>query len=270
MRWSALLVAWLVVSCGGGPLPPPATIAIPPAPKAQPVAVDPLTSGQRLLALVTDDNPRLESVAMSLAALGDAATRREAARRLVAFARVAPTEPPFDGDDEPQGKVSFFALLAAMSHLGGPDVEDYCFTLAEDAAAPWDRRRLALRVLEQVVDPRDDALVARRARAEHSMPSIAQAHLAEGYVSSASEAMNRIRAAARACYQRALQQDKSLEAKFTLRLRIATNGAVRTSVVGKAPPSLEGCLIDATRALKADTALGGTEIQAPLVFVRNP
>jgi hypothetical protein len=266
MRWSAPLGACLVLSCGSG-LASPATIAIPPAAPAPPAAVDPLTSGQRLLALITDDNARVESVAMSLAALGDEATRREAARRLVAFARVAPTEPPTD--DEPHEKVDFTPLLAAMSHLGGPDVEDYCFALAEDEAVPWERRRLALRVLEQVVDPRDAALVARRARTEQRMPSIADPHLAEERLSSAFEVMAVVRTTARACYQRALQQDKSLEAKFTLRLRIALDGAVRASALGKAPPSLEGCLIEAMRGHKADTALGGTEIQAPLVFIRN-
>jgi hypothetical protein len=268
MRWPALLAGCLLVSCGGGLSP--ATIAIPPAAPAPPAAVDPLTSGERLLALVTDDNSRIESVAMSLAALGDAATRREAARRLVDFARIAPLDPPEADKDEPPAKAPLTSLLAAMSHLGGHDVEAYCFTLAEDAAVPWDRRRLALRVLERVIDPRDDALVARRARAEQRMPSMAQAHLAEGRLSSASEIVALVRTAARRCYQHALQQDKDLEAKFTLRFRITIDGAVRTSVEGKAPPSLAGCLIDATRGLRADMALGGTEIQTPLVFMRNP
>ncbi len=65
---AAIVASASLLSCAGAPPAlPVVTIALPPAA----AGVDPPTPEERLLALFTADNPRIERVAMSLASVGD-------------------------------------------------------------------------------------------------------------------------------------------------------------------------------------------------------
>jgi hypothetical protein len=209
--------------------PPVATAVIePPAPSP---GTDPLTPSERLLALLTADNPGLERVAMSLAALGDEPALREAGVRLVRLARAE------------RGKREHEAILAAMSHVKGTAVQAYCFALAEDDAGPWDRRRLALRVLSLVVDDGDAAGTERRARAAARLPPPSPATTPASIVAF-------LHPAARACYRRVLDQDQAIQGTARVTLRFSQEGAVESSIEGTMPDDFKRCLLHATSQLR--------------------
>lgn len=240
---AAVLACALPLSCGAAQQAPPVVTAViatdVPAPGA-----DPLSPSERLLALLTEDNPRIEEVAMSLASLGDKPSLWLAGRRLVGFARAA-------GDAQ-----ALERILAAMSHVGGPDVVDYAFGIAADESAPWDRRRVALQILDRVIDARDAALVDRRARVAARLPAPAPA------VPSApvDPVVARIRAAAKACFNRALQQDPSLQ----VTVHVEPGGKISGDHL---PPDLVRCLAERVRRITAPgTGETGGQITVPIVF----
>jgi hypothetical protein len=213
-----------LVACAAEP-PPVVTAVIDPG--APPPGTDPLTPSERLLALLTADNPRIERVAMSLAALGDTSVLRDAGARLVRLARAE------------RGKEEYEAILAAMSHVKGPAVQAYCFAVAEDESAPRDRRVLALRVLSLVVDEGDPAGNERRTRATAHLPPPPLDPRSLG----ASGVVAYLHRAARACYRRALAEDPTSRGSARLTVRFARDGTVQSSVEGTVSDTFKRCLV---------------------------
>lgn len=245
------------------------------APETAPLSdEDPITPAERLLALLTEDNPRLERVAMSLASFGDAPSLRGAGERLVELARTVGTEawrareqarmeeaaaaddlvaltlaPVQLADRETQVTAS---ILAAMSHVGGAAVVDHCFALAEDRALGWERRQLALRVLDRVLDLNDTPRRERRAR-------LAQ-EIGDGV--SPAVAVGSIQRLLRACYQRALAEEPAFSARVVVTLRPGPGGKVTPVFSGdRLPPSFERCIADA--ATSAATRIHPIDRRAP-------
>jgi hypothetical protein len=151
-----------------------------------------------------------------------------------------------------------------MFHIGGPAVASHCFALADDEAAPIDRRLRALRVLERVVDPADAARVERRAQ----LLARLRPPFAGSEVRRASDAVVRMRRAFAACYRRALEEDPTLQAKVVLKISVGARGKVRSVVQGdRLPPTFERCLADTAKRIPAlDLEEPGTEITVPFVF----
>jgi hypothetical protein len=288
-RWTARVLprkAALIAACAAivscAPPPAPAvTVAV------EPPAAEPPTPAERLLALLTVDNPHLEHVAMSLASLGDRAVLEQAGARLVTVARAIGT-PAWreaeltqiaDEDEDARRSLptlemleqretrAFTTALAAMFHVGGRAVVAYCFEVAEDDGVPWERRRLALRVLDRVLDPGDAARIERRAllvarlRPPPAPPPLARV----------SDALVHLRRAFARCYRDAARLDPKLEARVKLKLRVGPRGMARASIEGDPlPPELARCLDDATKTIRAlHEEPPGTEVTVPIVFTVN-
>lgn len=274
-RWILLAGAAIVACVACAPAPPVSPVVTVEA-VAPPPGVDPLTPAERLLALLADDNPRIERVAMSLASLGDGETTRAAGRRLVTMARAVGSEAwrraeqaRLDAEGaarpiEDREAEAIARILAAMSHVGGPAVAGYCFAVAEDEAAPGDRRRLAIRVLDRVLDAGDAAGIARRARVAARVPAV----VPRSAGSSPGDVLVPLRRAAKNCFVRALQQDPTFSARVTLTLRVGARGAVSAAVVGQLPADFERCLVSAGNGLQiTDPAWAGTALSMPLMFM---
>ena len=275
-----LLAGASLLACAGASPPVPVTVVIE-EPAAPPPGTDPLTPGQRLLALLRDDNPRLERVAMSLAGVGDRMALLAAGRRLVALARAIGSPAWEEAErgravaetDQGAGLPSMEAraaqastrLLAAMSHVGGPAVIAYCFEVAEDEAAPLDRRRLAVRVLERVLARDDEAERARLLRIVSRLP----APIASGVGLRTSGVMLYLRQAFRACYVRALEQDPALQVKVRLTLRTGRDGQTESEIEGSpAAGELARCLDSAAKGIRSvDRTEVAPEITIPFMFV---
>jgi hypothetical protein len=244
-----LVVGCAVVAACGAPPAPVVTAVIEPPPS--PPGTDPLAPEERLLALLTADNPRIEQVALAIAGLGDRQFQREAGRRLVALARsVALSPPPRDLDDPPpevrwldeSRRDAVAPILAAMSHVGGPEVVAYCFALAEDDSAPWARRRLALGVIHLVVPDDDGAAHERRRRlAARLRPPLSGTSVPP--TASFDQARIALWGAARRC-QREFQRPVA-RGNVHLTVRYEADGRSAASAEGDAPPELRACLVDA-------------------------
>ncbi len=219
----------------------PATVVM--APVAPVLAgADPLSAEERLLALITADNPRLQQLATSLAHLGNAAVTREASVRLVRLARAADAKE----EDERHRTAELTPVLTAMAEVGGPEVAAYAFGLAEDGAAGWERRRLAIDVLARTLDPGDIPGIERRRRAEERLGPRPVARFP-----SVGSAVERMRVGARACYQRALKDDPDLRASVRLLVVVDRGGAVTSKLEGTPLPlDFARCLTGTARAFE--------------------
>jgi hypothetical protein len=264
--------------CLSAPATPPTTIVVEQPPS------DPLTPAERLVALLTEDNPRLEKVAMSLASIGDRPAMHAAGRRLVAIARTIGTPAWRETErtriqsesDEPASPLAMqaqiedretqalTAVLAAMFHVGGPAVADYCLSLADDDTAPIERRLRALRVLDRVVDPADAARIAHRAE----LAARVRPPMAPFNAGSASAAMVQMRRSLVACYGRALAHDPGFRARIQIKLHVGARGKVTTSIEGDPlPAGLDRCLKDTlSRLVSLDQETPGMEVTVPIVF----
>jgi hypothetical protein len=267
---AAVAVSVSLLGCASSAPPPASVVEIMPAEAPLP------TPGDRLLALLTDDNPEIERVSMWIVGIGDRDAIRAAGPRLVALARAvgserwrradlarmqedeAPPAPPA-GDRETQ---ALLPILASMSHVGGPAVIEYCFALAADEAAPMDRRRLALRVLDRVLDPRDAARRVRRAELAARLPSPGP---------DPGPSPQRIAAylqrSFRTCYARALRQDPAFSAHIRLTLRVGADGRVSSAIDGKLPADLARCIEDAVRGVRSlEPGQAAAAIVLPFTF----
>lgn len=241
-----------------------------------PPGVDPLTPEERLLALLTADNPRIEEVAMSLARLGGDRTRQEAGQRLVALARAAGANakaetgegatapPPEDDVLEERRAAAIEPIFAAMSHVGGPAVVAYCFAIAEDEAAPWSRRTLALRVLHLAIPDEDKPAQERRARLSARIPS----HRPGVAFFDVNSALAYIRPAARRCFNLMLKGDPPFHGSVRVTLHVKLNARTSSWAEGTAPPEVRACLTDAASGLVVTpSAQMGTEITIPFTLI---
>lgn len=241
---AALAAASLGACAPATPRTPVVTAVLePPSP---PPGFDPLTPEERLLALLTADNPRIERVAMSLARMGDERVRREAGRRLAALAREVtqedwrPEDAVLGGTDrafERQRTAALAPLLAAMSHVGGPAVVAVGFAIAENDAAPVDRRQLALKLLDFTIALEDRAQRHRREAILARLPRPV-------HVSGPMEVAAFMKHAAKGCFERALAQDPSLVgAQVRLTIAVTEDGTASSTAEGSAPEELRRCLV---------------------------
>lgn len=243
------LAALGLLGCGAPPALTAVTavVAVPEGPHG----VDPFTPEERLMALLTADNPRIEQVAMSLAKLGNLSVRVEAGRRLVAVARQAIASPvPWDPDDAPPDtrwlreseNDAVAPILAAMSHVGGPDVIAYCFALAEDTAVPLDRRRLAVGVLHLVLPEGEGAARERYGRLAWMLERPAQVIAAPDAYAASYTASNNLGLLVRRCFNRALSRDPNLRGTLRLTLHFSRDGRTTAKAEGTAPSELRDCI----------------------------
>jgi hypothetical protein len=267
-RALAILLLAGLAACAPAAVDVPVVTAVIETPRPPP-GVDPFSPEERLLALLTLDNPRIGQVAFSLAHLGDPSIRREAAQRLVSLARavLSPAWRP-EGAPEIAGLAlerartkALEPVLAAMADLGGRSVVDLAFAVADDDRAPRARRLQALQVLERTIPADDTAAAERRARIAGSLPSPVRPASIVGH----------LRRAARACYQRALARDPAFPAqKAILHLRFGEDGSVDVSVGGDLEEDLRRCLQHALGGLQADgEPEGPTDLVVPISFIRS-
>lgn len=272
---AAILLACAVL-CSCAAAPPPVTDVALAAIEAtpEPPGVDPLMPEERLLALLTADNPRIEEVAMSLARLGGEPTRREAGLRLVALARAAEARARAEATEgaaaTPREKDAMEArqteamepLLAAMSHVGGSAVVAYCFALAEDESVPWERRELALRALHLAIPDEDKAAHERRARLSARLSPSRGAINVAGPV----EAAAYFRRVARGCVHLAQKDDSKLPVEMRLNVHVARSGRTSSWAEGTAPQALQACLTQAASRLYT-TSGADFELTMPIAIV---
>jgi hypothetical protein len=263
-RALALLLVAGVAACApsAGGVPVVTAVLETPSP---PPGVDPLSPEERLLALLTLDNPRIEQVAFSLAHLGDARIRREAEQRLLSLARtvLSPSWRP-DGAPSMSGPPlerartkALEPVLGAMADLGGRAVVDLAFALAEDDHASRARRLHALRLLARTIPADDTAAVERRVRIESRIPLPARP----------ADIGGDIHRAAITCWRRILAHDPAFRPqKAVVQLRFDEDGAVDVSVDGDLEDALRRCLLDALAGLQA-TPEGPTELKVPMTFL---
>jgi hypothetical protein len=141
-----------------------------------------------------------------------------------------------------------------MRRIGGRAVVAHAFTIAEDAEAPLDRRRLALGVLERAV-PRDDAASADRlARDVASLPVPVG-----GVVPT--DLVVYLRRAVQTCYARALKQDPAARGALALTLRFAKDGSTVSVVEGDVSSDLQRCMVTAANRFHPTA---GVELPATL------
>jgi hypothetical protein len=246
----------------------PVVTAVVEVPKPLP-GVDPLSPEERLLALLTLDNPRIEQVAFSLAHLEDTAVREDAAWRLVALARtvLSPAWRP-EGAPEMTGPAlerartkALAPVFAAMADIGGRPVVDLAFAEAADYGEPRERRLQALRALDRAVPSDDVSAIERRERIKASIPSPVRPTDTVGY----------LRKAARACFSRALSRDPAFPPQQArIRLRFSEDGVVAATVEGDLDEDLRRCLQDAAGRLRADEGQGlPAEMVVPFSFLRS-
>ena len=251
----------LLGGCASTEAQPPVTTALE-AP-AYPPGVDPLSPEDRLLALITADNPRLQHVATSLAHLGNAAVTREAGVRLVRMARAV------DEQSEGRQTEALTPMLAAMAEVGGPVVVAYAFALAENELGPRDRRRLAVQVLQRVLDSGDAAGIERRERVAARVPPTGSG--SSFTPASAEYVVRQCVRAIRPCFGRALEQDAGLRS-VTARIRVhtGTSGPEFTVEGDGLPPELAHCLGAAVQrmGLAAQWEWPG-DVTMPLTFIRQ-
>jgi hypothetical protein len=259
--WLGAALACAGLSACAVPATPPvvtAVVTVPPRPAGE----DPVSPEDRLLALLTADNPGIERVATSLAGLGDEPILREAGRRLVTLARAAAPPPPdASAEDEEPRPEALRPLLAAMSHVGGPEVIAYAFGLAEDERAPIEHRSLALRLLRLVVPDTDRPAQERRLGLEARLaPSL--------YVRRASdraEAVRSLARAARACARR----DPAPEGTARVTLRFTRKGGTTSHVEGSVAQEVQTCLAVAANRLRvAPLTDAEGEVIVPFTFLR--
>jgi hypothetical protein len=269
---ATLAAAVSLTGCASATAATPVVTAIVDRPRPPPGS-DPLTPEERLLALLTADNPGIERVAMSLAKLGDEVIRQEAGQRLAFLARAVLSKawrPAGTGDDlretalERARTEALGPLVAAMSHVGGRAVVALGFTLAEDAAAPREHRLLALQLLLRTIPPGDTEQRDRRAWIAARLPpeprGVRPADLAPI-----------LQRAAAACLRKTLAKDPGLGA-FHLRLtvRFASDGAVTSAAEGDAPEDLRRCVVSSADRFRATE---GTELAPvfvlPFSFIRQ-
>jgi hypothetical protein len=201
--------------------------------------VDPFTPSQRILALMTEDSPRLVDLAVLHHRLDDATALREASGRLVAMARdrlsqdfrdrlhnaLDPARRARGGRgvearlDDQQDEAAA-AVLDAMRWVGGPEIVAYCFDLAEQGAAPPRTVRATLAVLALDVDPSDGPLVQRRDALSARLPV---PELPRRPPDDAGAGVLLRRGAMR-CYRLALEQTPKIEARVRLTLEVDADG----------------------------------------------
>lgn len=260
------MVTWIALasaSCAAGaPAPEAPTVLVGAKPKAPAFP----TPGERLCALLTEDNPQLERAAMSLASLDDGDARAAGGRKLAALAAViaapawreaararlgAEADPAIaEARAEAQQTEALAPILAAMSHLGGPAVEKQARAIAADASAPRARRELAERVLDRLLG-----------RVPASAP---RSPVGEGRGNVA-----QLRAALRRCYQAALQRNPDVHGRVQLRVMRGPGGRRVVVVEGDAlPADMVRCIEDAAAAWM--TVDEGSATSAPLNFVFHP
>ena len=258
------IAAVALAACGPATAQTPVVTAIV-EPGRLPPGVDPFTPEERLMALLTADNPGIERVAMSLSTMGDATTRKEAGQRIASLARAVLSKrwrPDGAGEEEVSDLEeartrALEPFFSAMSHVGGPAVVAFAFIVAEDVAAPRERRLLALRVLSRTIPPGDEAAIDRRAFITAHLPP-------EPVAVRPVDVALALQRAARACFHRTLSKDPDLgpvQARITL--RFARNGTVESAVEGNAPEDLRVCLVRSANGLRATA---GVELAPSLVI----
>ncbi|APR78008.1 Hypothetical protein A7982_03355 [Minicystis rosea] len=265
-----------MMGCGAPAAMPASTVALDPVV----ATVEPPSPSERLLALLTEDNPRLLRVSMSIVAIGDDGARRRAGARLVALARAVGSPAWREADlarfveerSDAEAAVMTAAqaerreeellerVFSAMSVVGGADVVALGMSMAEDEAAPVERRRMALRMVERALDARDEVGHVRAARIAAKLPASIGPNGA-----SVPAVMAYLQRAAKSCYLRALRDDPALSGQARVTLRVDARGRVVSGVAGDAlPDALRQCLTEAVRRVQTMDAQG--EMVVPFLF----
>jgi hypothetical protein len=261
-------------------------------PKAPVAARAPTHEEAILLDGLTASNPDLVTVAAKIAASGDTAVTKRAARTLVSLAesegsrewreahkgefRAEKASPAALTDDRAfERELDAFQIehitpiYAAMDALGGDVIVDHALRAAGDKTASPERRRLALTVLEHHVDRADSLHAPAVASLETELNKLAQSQRAKVPEEEAAKVVAIITPGVHDCVKQAIQTKPNLETKGILTLNIAGDGSVSDSTVSDlSPPDLAKCIEDAGRKARFEPTSSGVAftLRIPMNF----
>jgi hypothetical protein len=279
-------LATLALACAETPppgVPAPASTETPRGAAAStppPPTLNP--ESQRLLAALDENSPKLTADAVTLARRGDA-ERRAVVARLLQMARAimapdqaaareelreanrqagyAATPKQLDAQLDWYQTDKLLPVFEAMKEIGGAEITAFCFGVAEDKAAPRDRRRAALAVLEGTVDASDAAAVKRRT----SVGDLKGADPAASAAADAAMVVGALRPRFKVCWKRHIEASP-VEGRVVIVLE-PTGRVSEATADGGIRNALATCLVEVAKTARFSAPKGGTaKIVVPLKF----
>jgi len=217
-------------------------------------------------AAVSAELTRLTRELLAPAWLAGARPKVESANRA---AGLAPTQAQFDAQVEAWRTELLAHLFDAMQWSRAAEHVALIFKTAADREGPLERRKLALRTLDEIVAPQDTVAVQQREALRSEI--LAGQHAADADPSK--DLLHRVaemREPIRLCYQEQLAREPGARYHGTVKFRIDPSGEASPIAVTDLPELIVRCVEAVVRATHFAPSAEPRIIQIPFTFVPEP